>query len=68
MKTNEDNIKEFKKIRKKFLASRRQFGEVFLGKTENAVINYEIGRTAIPKYIMMLARTWEHYLDFIRGE
>lgn len=68
MKTNEDNIKEFKKIRKKFLASRRQFGEVFLGKTENAVINYEIGRTAIPEYVMMLARTWEHYLDFIRGE
>lgn len=64
---NADNIKEFREIRKKFKASRKQFGTVFLGKSEATVINYERGRTEIPEPVMRLARTWEKYLDIVQG-
>lgn len=64
---NTDNIKEFREIRKKFKASRKQFGTVFLGKSEATVINYERGRTEIPEPVMRLARTWEKYLDIVQG-
>lgn len=65
--SNADNIKEFREIRKKFKASRKQFGTVFLGKSEATVINYERGRTEIPEPVMRLARTWEKYLDIVQG-
>ena len=65
---NEKNIKDLIRIRKKFRASREQFGRVFLGKSGWAVSNYERGRTPIPLGIMMLARAWEQYLDALRGE
>ena len=64
---NAEHIKEFRKIRKKFKASRKQFGTVFLGKSEATVINYERGRTEIPEPVMRLARTWEKYLDIVQG-
>lgn len=64
---NAEQIKEFRDIRKKFKASRKQFGTVFLGKSEATVINYERGRTEIPEPVMRLARTWEKYLDIVQG-
>lgn len=64
---NTDNIKEFREIRKKFKASRKQFGTVFIGKSEATVINYERGRTDIPEPVMRLARTWEKFLDQMKG-
>lgn len=66
MKT--EKIKEFVEIRKKFKASRRQFGEVFLGKSNETIINYEKGRTEIPETVMRLARMWEKTLDYMTGE
>lgn len=66
MKT--EKIKEFVEIRKKFKASRRQFGEVFLGKSNESIINYEKGRTEIPEPVMRLARMWEKTLDYMAGE
>ena len=65
---NTDNIKEFKEIRKKFKASREQFGKVFIGKSEATITNYERGRTEIPEPVMRLARTWEKFLDHMKGE
>lgn len=65
---NAEYIKEFREIRKKFKASRKQFGTVFLGKSEATVINYERGRTEIPESVMRLARTWEKFLDNMNGE
>ena len=64
---NTDNIKEFREIRKKFKASRKQVGTVFIGKSEATVINYERGRTDIPEPVMRLARTWEKFLDQMKG-
>lgn len=66
MKT--EKIKEFIKIRKKFKASRRQFGEVFIGKSNESIINYEKGRTEIPEPVMRLARMWEKLLEHMNGE
>ena len=63
-----NNIKELIKIRKKFKASREQFGTVFLGKTCSIITNYENGRTPIPQDVLMLARVWERFLDDLRGE
>lgn len=65
---NTDNIKEFKEIRKKFKASREQFGTVFIGKSLATITNYERGRTEIPEPVMRLARTWEKFLDHMNGE
>lgn len=61
-------IKEFREIRKKFKASRKQFGTVFIGKSEATIINYERGRTEIPEPVMRLARTWEKFMDHMKGE
>jgi DNA-binding transcriptional regulator YiaG len=65
---NQDHIREFKEIRKKFKASRGQFGEVFIGKSCATITNYERGRTEIPEPVMRLARAWEKFLDQIAGE
>lgn len=65
---NQDDIQEFKRIRKKFKASRGQFGEVFIGKSCSTITNYERGRTKIPEPVMRLARMWEKCLDHIKGE
>ena len=65
---NAEYIKEFREIRKKFKAARKQFGTVFIGKSEPTVINYERGRTEIPEPVMRLARTWEKFLDQMNGE
>lgn len=64
----EEKIKDFTRIRKKFQASRKQFGEVFVGKSEQSLNFYERGMTEIPDSVMMLARIWESFLDKMRGE
>ena len=66
--TKEEKIKEFKNIRKKFKASRDQFGKVFIGKSCATITTYERGRTEIPEPVMRLARMWEKCLDQIKGE
>lgn len=65
---NTQRIKEFRAIRKKFKASREQFGTVFIGKSIATITNYERGRTEIPEPVMRLARMWEKFLDQIKGE
>ena len=65
---NEKNIEELKRIRKKFKASRDQFGSVFLGRTKEVIANYERGKTIIPLTAIMLARSWEQFLDALRGD
>lgn len=64
----EEKIEEFKRIRKKFSASRKQFGEIFVGKSEPTINFYERGLTEIPDVVMRLARIWESFLDKMRGE
>lgn len=59
---------EIERIRKKFKASRKQFGEVFIGKSETAIKYYEKGKVKIPESVERLARSWEYALDQIRGE
>ena len=63
-----NDIEEFIQIRKRFQASRKQFGEVFLGRSGVSVTNYERGKTQIPETVMMLARAWNTYLEAIIGE
>ena len=65
---NKDNIAELKRIRKKFRASREQFGSIFIGKSKEVIANYERGKTAIPITVMMLAHSWEQFLDALRGD
>lgn len=62
-----EKVKELIRIRKKFKASRGQFGTIFLGKTGGVVTNYENGRTEVPECVLMLARAWEKFYDEIKG-
>lgn len=52
---------ELKRIRLLFQASRKQFGEVFIGKSASMVQYYETGRTPVPESVMMIARVWEDF-------
>lgn len=65
---NNKNIQELIRIRKKFKASREQFGSVFIGRSKEVIANYERGKTVIPMTVLMLARSWEQFLDALRGE
>jgi len=65
---NNKKISEFISIRKKFKASREQFGTVFLGKSGAVIINYETGVTEIPESVMMLARAWSILYDHMTGK
>lgn len=56
-----DYAQELKKIRLLFQASRKQFGEVFIGKSGSMVQYYETGRTPVPESVIMLARLWEDF-------
>lgn len=58
-----DNAKELKRIRLLFKASRKQFGEVFIGKSSSMVQYYECGKTPVPTSVMMLAYVWEDFLN-----
>ena len=61
-------ITEIERIRKKFCASRKQFGKVFLGKSETMIKYYESGISKIPESVLKLARVWEQFLDSMNGE
>lgn len=60
-------ISEIDRIRKKFKASRKQFGEVFVGKSETMIKYYETGKTKIPASVLKLAYLWEDFLDKMNG-
>lgn len=59
---------EFIQIRKKYSASRKQFGEVFLGKKGVTITAYEREILPIPDTVMRLARAWGAYLDALTGK
>lgn len=54
---------EIERIRKKFGATRKQFGKVFLGKSETMIKYYEKGLSKTPECVLRLARLWEQFLD-----
>lgn len=65
--TERGKMTELERIRKKFRANRKQFGKVFIGKSETMVKYYETGKTTPPDSVMKLARIWENFLDTING-
>lgn len=67
-KRTENEMTEIERIRKKFGATRRQFGRVFLGKSEGMVKYYETGKTNPPESVLRLARIWEDFLDKMSNE
>lgn len=64
----EEKRKELIRIRRKFRSSRRQFGEVFVGKSAGMINFYERGINEVPDAVLRLARIWEAFLDKMRGE
>lgn len=59
---------EIERIRKKFQATREQFGRVFLGKSGTMVKYYEKGYTKIPESVLRVAYIWENFLDTMTGK
>ena len=59
---------ELKRIRKRFKASRRQFGEVFLGKSQSSIKMYETDKVKAPESVLMLAYAWEGFLNTLKGK
>lgn len=59
---------EIERIRKKFGATRKQFGRVFLGKSDTIIKYYEKGLTKTPECVLRLARVWEEFLDRMNNE
>lgn len=53
--------KELKRIRLLFMASRKQFGEIFVGKSASMIQYYETGRTPVPEEVIKKARAWEDF-------
>ena len=66
--SKEEKRKELIRIRKKFLASRKQFGEIFIGKSAPMINFYERGINEVPDSVLRLARIWETFLDKMKGE
>lgn len=64
----QEDIEEFKKIRKEFGATRPQFAKIFLGVSTNMVFLYENGLVGISEPIMRTARSWYNFLKMMRGE
>jgi len=58
---------EIRRIRRLFRASRKQFAEVFLGKSESSVKWYETGKVQPPEGVLMLAHCWEGFLETVKG-
>lgn len=58
---------EIERIRKKFRATREQFGEVFVGRSGTMIKYYEKGKTPIPPVVLKLAYVWENFLDSMNG-
>lgn len=60
-----EEMTEIERIRKKFRATRKQFGEVFVGKSATMIKYYEKKITPTPESVLKLARFWENVLDSI---
>ena len=58
---------EIERIRKKFRATREQFGKVFVGKSGTMIKYYEKGKTPTPASVLRIARIWENFLDSMNG-
>lgn len=65
-RTNE-MMTEIERIRKKFRATREQFGKVFVGKSGTMIKYYEKGKTPTPASVLRVARIWENFLDSMNG-
>ena len=63
----EEKRKELIRIRKKFRSSRKQFGEIFVGKSGPMINFYERGINEVPDSVLRLARIWESFLDKMSG-
>lgn len=61
-------MNEIERIRKKFCATRKQFGQVFLGKSATMVKYYEKGITPTPDTVLKLAHVWENFLDAMNSQ
>lgn len=61
-------ITEIERIRKKFCATRKQFGKVFVGKSATMIKYYEKGITPTPESVIRLARIWEQFLDSLNAK
>lgn len=59
---------EIERIRKKFGATRKQFGKVFVGKSASMIKYYEKGKIKTPDGVLKLAYVWENFLDTINGQ
>lgn len=59
---------EIERVRKKFKASRKQFGEVFVGKSATMIKYYEKEQFKTPKNVLMLAHAWENFLDTLKKD
>lgn len=64
----EEKRRELLRIRNKFQASRKQFGEIFVGKSEPAINFYDRGKVEVPDSVLRLAYIWESFLDRMSGE
>ena len=58
---------EIERIRRKFGATRKQFGRIFIGKSETMVKYYEKELSKTPDCVLKLARMWEQFLDRMNG-
>ena len=58
---------EIERIRKKFRATREQFGRVFVGKSGTMIKYYEKGKTPTPESVLRIAHVWENFLDTMNG-
>lgn len=58
---------EIERIRKKFRATREQFGRVFVGKSATMIKYYEKEITKTPESVLKIAHVWENFLDSING-
>lgn len=56
-------ITEIERIRKKFMATREQFGRIFVGKSGTMIKYYEKGYSKTPESVIRIARIWENFLD-----
>ena len=58
---------EIERIRRKFRATREQFGKVFVGRSGTMIKYYEKGITPTPEVVLKLAHIWENFLDSMNG-
>lgn len=60
-------ITEIERIRRKFKASRKQFG-LFIGKSESMIKLYENGKNKVPEKVLKIAYMWESFFEDMKGK